>query len=59
MCHFWVTFRKKVVKMPEDTCNNYVHCVGQIFVDNIDWWTRDIEYHVFRHHMLTLKRKEE
>ena len=43
--------------MTTDTCNYYANFIGQLFTDGVDQCTKDVEFHVFRHHLLALKRK--
>lgn len=48
---------RKVSLMATDTCDYYVNFIGQLFIDSVGECTKDVEFHVFRHHLLALKRK--
>jgi hypothetical protein len=43
--------------MEKNTCKDYASFAEQIFIENISPSTKDIEFHVFRDHLLTLRRK--
>jgi len=43
--------------MTGNICKDYAILVEQIFIENLNQSTKNIEFHVFRDHLLTLRRK--
>jgi len=43
--------------MTKNTYKDYASFAEQMSTENLDQSTKDIEIHVFRDHLLTLKRK--
>jgi hypothetical protein len=43
--------------MTKNACKDYASVAEQMLIENISPPTKDIEFHVFRDHLLTLRRK--
>jgi len=43
--------------MTKNTCKDYASLAEQMSIENLDQSTKNIEVHVFRDHLLTLRRK--
>jgi hypothetical protein len=53
----WLISTRMVKFMTENVCKYYANLVEQMFIKNLNQSTKDIEFHIFRDHLLTLRRK--